>query len=154
MFHVERSPHIEILARGLARIGDQILICRSLKWGYCYLPGGHVEFGESSADALRREFIEECGTSVRVGALQSVVEQRFVQRGRSRHELSLVFHVELDVNHAEDQPPALSSREPKIAFEWVAAGTLSTQRFFPACIAPALAAGVLPRWITVEPQST
>ena len=36
------------------------------KWEF---PGGKVEEGESDADALRREFLEEFGATVTVGAL-------------------------------------------------------------------------------------
>src|SRR5262249_814619 len=43
---------IEVIARGLLRDRSQILVCQSLKHGYCYLPGGHVEFGEPAAVAL------------------------------------------------------------------------------------------------------
>jgi len=53
-----------------ALIVDQqgkILLARSHKWFDKYtLPGGHIEVGESMADAVRREVKEEVGLDVEV----------------------------------------------------------------------------------------
>ena len=53
------------------------------KWEF---PGGKVEEGESDADALRREFFEEFGIAVTVGALLASGEffhngQKFILNG-------------------------------------------------------------------------
>ncbi len=46
-------------------IQNEILLCKSHKWNDQYvIPGGHVEYGESMEDALRREIIEETGLEV------------------------------------------------------------------------------------------
>jgi len=58
---------IETIARGLWRQGDRVLLCRDLAHGHAYLPGGHVETGETAAEAVRREIEEECGAHVTVG---------------------------------------------------------------------------------------
>lgn len=96
---------IEIIARGLLWSQDRILFCRSKKHGHCYLPGGHVEAGESATDALAREFIEETGLAMSTGEPLLVSEQRFVQRGKPRHEISIVFHVE----HSDGAPETVPS---------------------------------------------
>ena len=44
--------------------------------GYAF-PGGHVEFGETNAETLIREFKEEIGADVRVGNLRWVAEVFF-----------------------------------------------------------------------------
>lgn len=43
--------------------------------GLWSLPGGRVEPGESDAEALRRELIEETGLTARIGALVGTVER-------------------------------------------------------------------------------
>lgn len=129
---------IEILARGLWRAGSHVLVCRSIEHGHCYLPGGHVEPGESATGALVREFLEEAGVDVVVGDLCIVAEQRFVQGGKPRHELNLVFHVELKDHDAAGVPPippgnhpVVTSREPEIAFDWLAMDALDSGGFLP-----------------------
>lgn len=56
-------------------------------------PGGGVEFGEYAADALRREFMEELGIAVDVGARRAVLENIFVYEGVSCHELVFIHDV-------------------------------------------------------------
>lgn len=122
---------IEIIARGLARRDGSVLLCRSVAGGHSYLPGGHVEPGESAADALAREFMEETGVETRVGPLLLAAEVRFTQDGRARHELDLVFHVE----HARgDWPGAMPTLEPDIRFEWTPTDRLAEAGFVPACL--------------------
>ncbi|MFG0276253.1 MAG: NUDIX hydrolase [Phycisphaerales bacterium] len=119
-------PHrIEVIARGLAINGGRVLLCRSVKGGYTYLPGGHVEPGEAAGAALEREMLEETGLECRAGDLVCVHEERFSQQGAPRHELNLVFHME--------HPPAdtVTSLEPAIAFEWVAIDALGEANLLP-----------------------
>lgn len=128
------SPPIETIARGMWWWGDSLLVCQNVKHGYLYLPGGHVEFGESSAEALRREFMEEAALPVLVGPLRAVVEARFVQSGRERHELGMVFHVE-QVGDPPTTQPLVNSQEPKIAFAWMRRHQLSGADLRPRIVA-------------------
>jgi 8-oxo-dGTP pyrophosphatase MutT (NUDIX family) len=130
---------IEIIARGVLMSGSRVLLCRSVKHDYFYLPGGHVEFGEAAGEALRREFEEETGLSVRVGACQLVSEGFFQARSKSHHELNLVFHVE----HVgpEEALAGVRSREESIAFEWAELGAIVDLDVRPLAMKAWLAAG-------------
>ncbi len=121
----EKSLAIEVIARGCLVEGSCVLLCRNVKHGYLYLPGGHVEFGESAAAAVAREFLEECGVTVRVGELALASEGVFPTKKRLHHEVNLVFHVER-AGGAKKAVPGRSgkltpvkSREDHIAFDWV-----------------------------------
>ena len=46
---------IETIARGICVKGGSVLICKGLKAGNLYFPGGHIEFGETGRYALERE---------------------------------------------------------------------------------------------------
>jgi len=134
---------IETISRGIVSCDGRVLLCRDRKGGYCYLPGGHVEPGESASDALVRELFEEAGLKgVRVGACAMVTEQRFLQGGKPRHEINLVFHVEQastrdgepigKTRRAHDQPgnsppplPTIESLEDHIEFIWAEVAALN-----------------------------
>jgi 8-oxo-dGTP pyrophosphatase MutT (NUDIX family) len=127
------SASPELLARGVLIQGSRLLVCRSLKGGYVYLPGGHVEPFELAADALAREFLEETGMVIRVGACLLVAE---VLAPQARiHELNLVFLVE----QAGREP--IRSRETDIAFEWVELASLPQLDLRPRAIRAWLAGG-------------
>jgi len=117
------TPRIEVIARGLSIHRGRVLLCRNTGSGYMYLPGGHVEFSEPAAWALTREFDEEAGIAITVGDLLRVGEHSFLSGSKRHHEINLVFHVEqiggVDLAGDQGDPPAVESREPDIAFEWV-----------------------------------
>lgn len=137
------ARHIELIARGLCVVRGSVLICRNLEGGYGYLPGGHVEFGETASDALVREMAEETGASVRIGACLLVAESTFRQRGSVRHELNLVFHMELALSPPTHAGTALAvapaSREASIGFDWVLPSQFGEADIRPAWLRPWLA---------------
>jgi len=129
------AKHIEIIARGVCIRENHLLVCKNIAGGYCYLPGGHVEFGEDSTTALSRELIEEAGEKIRVGELLFVDECRFEQLGRdgvvkSRHEVNLVYRFEIVPRGTKRREVA--SLEDHIGFEWVPLTVLTRAKFKPA----------------------
>ena len=112
---------IENIARGVCIVGGHVLLCRPKKGGYTYLPGGHIEFGEKGAEALRREVMEEAGLEAKVGEMVGVVESQFTQNGRPHAEISLVYDMAIDgLGHLGNLagPPDVKSQENWIEFLW------------------------------------
>jgi 8-oxo-dGTP diphosphatase len=137
-----KRDHLEVIARAVLRHGGSVLACRSVEGDYFYLPGGHVEHGERAAAAAARELIEEAGLGVTPGECVLVSEGIFEARGRRHHEINLVFLVEPVEGFPPDQPaPAIQSREPEIAFEWLDLASVGDVDFRPESIRAWLASG-------------
>lgn len=121
----ELMPHIEIISRVLIVERGCVLLCRHAKRGYTYLPGGHVEFGESASEAGARESMEEAGLKVKMGSCVLVEEHSFVQKGKRRHEVNFVFVAKraktprrAKRGDRNAMPEAIASLEDEIEFVW------------------------------------
>lgn len=126
------APQIELIVRGLMLEQGHLLLCQNRKHSYYFLPGGHVEFGETPHAALAREFAEECGLGIRVGELMLTHDHRFNRPSGPRHEVNLVFLVEREHPPAANALTMVESREAKIAFEWVSEAKLGEIELRPA----------------------
>jgi ADP-ribose pyrophosphatase YjhB (NUDIX family) len=77
--------------------GERVLLVRRGKpplAGKWSLPGGLVELGETTREAIRREVAEECGLEIRVGEVAGILD-RVVRdgEGRIRYHWVLVDYV-------------------------------------------------------------
>lgn len=121
---------IETIARGVAVAGGRLLVCRAKGAVTCYLPGGHIEFGETGREALVREVREELGLTATTGRFLGVVENSFEQQGRPHAEINLVY--ELDVKGLSPASGIVPACEDWIEFEWVALSDLGSAHLLPA----------------------
>jgi 8-oxo-dGTP diphosphatase len=106
----------------------EILLVRHEKDGRSYwlLPGGGVEYGETMAQALERELMEECGLKVRCGALLFVAES--LPPDKHRQVLNMSFLAELIEGEAH---LAEKGSERLKGVEWVKKGAVASLSFFP-----------------------
>jgi len=106
---------------GIARHQDRILLHRSILETYWTLPGGRCEAGENSADALKREMLEELGAHVQVGPLRWVLENFFDYEGRLCHELGFVYDITLpsDFEHLDNMDTWVKDEDHSgLLFKW------------------------------------
>lgn len=86
-------PEMSVRARAVIVDGDgRLLLDRTHHTDrpvFYWLPGGGVEAGETVAEALRRELLEEASLRIEVGRLLYISENLFVESGDYRHELIL-----------------------------------------------------------------
>ena len=118
---------IETIARGVCVRDGRILLCRAKGGSTTYLPGGHIEFGETGRKALVREMAEETGLEVETGRFMGVVENSFLQHGKPHAEINLVYEMTL-----VDADAAVSAKEDWIEFLWCPLSELEGARLLPA----------------------
>jgi ADP-ribose pyrophosphatase YjhB (NUDIX family) len=80
---------------GICLQNDRVLLQHPLGDPFYAFPGGHVRFGETSAETLAREFKEETGAEIIPGRLLWVEENFFQWGEKPCHQICLYFLVEL-----------------------------------------------------------
>jgi 8-oxo-dGTP pyrophosphatase MutT (NUDIX family) len=110
---------------GVVSVNDKLLIVRIADNAFYCLPGGHVELGEDSSDAILREMHEEVGYPVRIINCLAIVENFFKgHENKNFHELGFYFLVEPNnINEArlEDYTIIENDKgiEKQLEFRWV-----------------------------------
>ena len=115
---------IETVSRAVIIRDGKVLLCRSKGADKYYLPGGHIDFGETAAQALEREILEETSLKSKVGEFLGVVENSFLQHGKKHCEINLVYRAEIEdgeVRAAEDW----------IEFDWVDVSSVASVELLP-----------------------
>ncbi len=115
---------IETIARGVCVRDGKLLLCRAKGGSSTYLPGGHIEFGESGRQALVREVREELGVESETGAFLGAAENSFMQHGKPHAEINLIYELKIAAE-------GLESREDWIEFEWCPLGRLNEANLLP-----------------------
>ena len=117
---------IETIARGVCVRDGRLLLCRAKGGSSTYLPGGHIEFGETGREALVREMREETGLASETGRFRGCVENAFLQHGKPHAEINLVYDLTL-------APGAeVRAQEDWIEFVWWPLADLASANLLPA----------------------
>jgi ADP-ribose pyrophosphatase YjhB (NUDIX family) len=124
---------------GVALRDGHVLVCREGDDDFTLLPGGRVEFGESSRTSLEREVAEEMQPPARVGRLLFTVENFFERAAWTFHEIALYYELILP-----DEFPFVSGESSLVTedggqqlfFDWVPADAQALGRH-----------NLLPQWI-------
>jgi 8-oxo-dGTP diphosphatase len=116
------------LARAVLIKNSKVLLAKAIGNKNTFLPGGHIEFGESARDALERELEEELGIKPRVKKFLGLVEHKWEKHDILHCEINQVFIVENDQIDSNTLPV---SRESHITFFWCEADKLEANNLQP-----------------------
>lgn len=127
--------HPEIIVRALIKNQNKILLCKSVTGKHAYLPGGHVEVGETPEEALAREIMEELGVTIEIQKKIGVLENRWKESKKQMHEVNIIFTVSSSELETKENP---RPREKKLKFFWNELETLAQVHFVPQNFIPHL----------------
>lgn len=121
------TNNFEVCVRAIIKNKDRILVCKRKDKDYYFFPGGHVEFGEKSEEALDRELKEELNILIKDMSFIGVAENIYKEDGKEIHEINLVFNVLAD--NVEDK-----SQEDHIDFFFFNKEEFSKEKVLPIAL--------------------
>ena len=108
---------------GLIIKNNKLLLVDMDDNGFLCLPGGYVELGETTEEAVRRELKEEIQKDVKIEKYLGVVENYFINKySKKMHEISFYYLMDFVSNDIDDNDFTLvendKGRTIKIDFKW------------------------------------
>ena len=120
---------------GIAVHDGHLLVERNVEDGYCNVPGGRVEYGESAAEALARELHEELGEGVEVGRLALVTDNFFEQDNEQFQEVALYFLIRFAPGSKTlGRGGRFEGSESGTVFQWIRVDEAERAGLFPALL--------------------
>ena len=139
---------IHVLSRAVIIKDGKLLMCVNSKFPFYFLPGGHIEHGESAAYALERELEEELGLVCTTQRFLGCFEYSFIPNNPDKchsHEYNFIYLVDapdLDGNVVPQSP------EDHTIFAWVSITALQDVDFKPKALKK-----VLIEWLDADHAS-
>lgn len=114
---------IRVKAMAVFRRGDKILVNEvhepdGTLIGF-RIPGGHVEYGEKSADTIVREMREELGADIVGLRPMATIENIFVYGGQPGHEVIVVYAADFADAQLYEQDTLAAAEDDGTAFTLV-----------------------------------
>ncbi len=128
------NKNIHTLARAVIIDQGHILLAHHPSWkqGHYYLPGGHIEHGESAQQSVLRELDEEMGLSFTIQRFLGCLEYSFQANLGTKvchtHEYNFLFLATSSELKAGVIPP---QKEEHVAFAWIPLENLASTNLLP-----------------------
>ncbi len=114
-----------------------LLVEQDVRHGFCFVPGGRVEYGESAVEALSRELREEVGEEATIGRLVIVADNLLELDGDWFQEVSLYFLVDFASDSSVfDRDGAFEGGESGTVFQWIPLDDVEQANLLPLFLRP------------------
>jgi len=130
----KENKKFEIRVRGIIEKNNNFLVCKhkDKNKDYYFLPGGHVEFGETGEKAIIRELKEELVISIKNVSLIGGMEDIFTkENGEKHHDINLFYNIYF--NNVKDK-----SKEDEIDFVFLNQKDFLSKKVYPLALPKAI----------------
>ena len=147
------SSPIHCLSRAVVIDHDHMLVCYNPRstTPYVYLPGGHIEEGESAERSLEREMTEETSLFFEIGRFLGLLEYSFVPHTKANnchtHEYNFCFLASCPSLASLDLPP--EPEQETVRFKWIPLADLEKNNLLPSPLIQ-----LLPKWLSITAPSS
>jgi len=124
--------------RAVVYENGKFLLCKETGGDYCFLPGGHVENGESAPAALEPEILEETGRKCEIKEYLGAAENAWIKNDVPNWEILHFFRVSIPDSKTN---PGIISPEDDIEFFWA-----SPEEFEKINLLPVFTREILKKW--------
>lgn len=130
------SGNFKFRVNGILMHNDEVLVVKMENNPFYCLPGGHVQMGEDSENAVIREIKEETGYDTHINKLISTTENFFVRKnGKKIHELGFYYLLNLDdkekIKNKEYEMKEDNEENINLHFKWIPIKELENINFRP-----------------------
>lgn len=112
---------LNIRAAGVIIHNNKILTHRNTNSDHYALPGGRIEIGEDSAEAVKREILEETGKEAETTGYIATIENFFKLDDKKYHEILFIHKVEFTNEEDKKIQHTMKNIEGKeyLKYEWI-----------------------------------
>ena len=118
-----------LICRAVILQNHHILLARQKGADNTFLPGGHIEIGESAKNALKRELKEELNFEIKVNRYLGAVEADWEKAEVKHYEINHIFMA--DIINLETTNNNLTSFENHLEFKWSLVDDLDDHNLLP-----------------------
>ena len=125
--------HLNYRVGALIRRNNQILVHKSLNIKHITLPGGRVQEGEDSIEAIQREIQEEMGLETIYVKPVVIIENFFEMKQKNYHEILIVHELKFKDKESYNKKiePIEEHKKEFLKFEWKNINELDKNNFLP-----------------------
>lgn len=116
-------------AGGIAICNGKVLLNKNCAQDYWFMPGGRIEAGEESREAIIREMKEEIGRTIDVKGLRCVIENFFTENGKKYHEIA--FYYEMYVGDVWEGNMYIKDGGADIEYAWIDVADIDSVELYP-----------------------
>ena len=115
--------NFKLRVSGLIIKNNKLLLVDMDDSGFLCLPGGYVELGETTEEAVKRELLEEVGKKFNISKYLGVVENYFINKySKKMHEISF-YYLMIPIENIDTNDFTIIENDKghniKLAFKWI-----------------------------------